>query len=145
MRIQAHLTCLLRNLYAGQEAIVRTGPGTMDWFQIGKVKGVSDSLQLHSPWNSPGRNTGVGSLSLLQGVFPNQGSNPGLPHCRRTLYQLSHKESPRKLEWIAYPFYRGSSQQRNQPESPALQADSLLTTMLLLLSHFSRVRLCATP
>ena len=44
-----------------------------------------------SPWNSPGQNTGVGSLSLLQGIFPTQGSNPGLPHCRRTLYQLSHQ------------------------------------------------------
>ena len=46
------------------------------------------------PWNSPGQNTGVGSLSLLQGIFPTQGSNPGLPRCRRILYQLSHKGSP---------------------------------------------------
>ena len=45
---------------------------------------------LYSPWNSPGQNTGVGSLSLLQGIFPTQGSNSGLPHCRRTLYQLRH-------------------------------------------------------
>ena len=55
---------------------------------------MSDSLppyRLYSPWNSPGQNTGVGSLSLLQGIFPTQGSNPGLPHCRRILYQLSHK------------------------------------------------------
>ena len=44
---------------------------------------------LYSPWNSPGQNTGVGSCSLLQGIFPTQGSNPGLPHCRRILYQLS--------------------------------------------------------
>ena len=44
-----------------------------------------------SPWNSPGQNTGVGSLSLLQGIFPTQGSNPGLPHCRQILYQLNHK------------------------------------------------------
>ena len=44
-------------------------------------------------WNSPGQNTGVGSLSLLQEIFPNQGSNPGLPHCRQMLYQLSHKWS----------------------------------------------------
>ena len=43
------------------------------------------------PWNSPGPNTGVGSLSLLQGIFPTQGSNPGLPHCRQIRYQLSHK------------------------------------------------------
>ena len=55
---------------------------------------VSDSLLphgLYSPWNSPGQNTGVGSLSLLQGIFPTQGSNLGLPHCRRILYQLSHQ------------------------------------------------------
>ena len=58
---------------------------------------VSYSLQphgLHSPWNSPGQNPGVGSLSLLQGIFPTQGSNPGLPHCRQILYQLSHQGSP---------------------------------------------------
>ena len=57
---------------------------------------VSDSLRphgLYSPWNSPGHNTGVGSLSLLQGIFPTQGWNPGLLHCRRILYQLSHKGS----------------------------------------------------
>ena len=56
---------------------------------------LSNSLRSHgqySPWNSPGQNTGVGSLSLLQGIFPTQGSNPGLPHCRQVLYQLSHKE-----------------------------------------------------
>ena len=55
---------------------------------------MSDSLQLHglySPWNSPGKNTGVDSLSLLQGIFPTQGSNPGLPHCRQILYQPQRK------------------------------------------------------
>ena len=55
--------------------------------------------RLYSLWNSPGQNTGVGSLSLLQGIFLTQGSNPGLLHCRRILYQLSHKGSPRILEW----------------------------------------------
>ena len=78
---------------------------------------VSDSLWhhgLYSPWNSPGQNTGEGSLSLLQGTFPTQGSNPGLPHCRQILYQLSHKGSPRILEWVVYPFSSGSSQSRNQ-------------------------------
>ena len=48
---------------------------------------------LYSPWNSPGQNIGVDSLSLLQGIFPTQGSNPGLPHCRQILHQLSHKGS----------------------------------------------------
>ena len=49
---------------------------------------------IYSPWNSPGQNTGVGSRSLLQGIFPTQGSNPGFPHCRQILYQLSHQGSP---------------------------------------------------
>ena len=78
---------------------------------------VSDSLQphgLYSPWNSPGQNTGVGSLSLLQGIFLTQGSNPGLPHGRQILYQLSHKGSPRILEWVACPFFSGSSRPRNR-------------------------------
>ena len=68
---------------------------------------------LCSPWNSLGQNTGVSSLSLLQGIFPNQGLIPGLPHCR-TLYQLSLKGSPRILEWAAYSFSSRSSQPRNQ-------------------------------
>ena len=58
---------------------------------------LSDSLQphgLYSPWNSPGQTTGVGSLSLLHGIFPTQELNPGLPCCRRILYQLSHEGSP---------------------------------------------------
>ena len=46
----------------------------------------------YSPWNSPGQNTGVGSLSLLQGIFQTQGLSPCLPNCRRIGYQLSHKE-----------------------------------------------------
>ena len=61
--------------------------------------GVSDSLWLHglySLWNSPVQNTGVGSHSLLQGIFPTQGSNPVLPHCRHILYQQSHQGSPRR-------------------------------------------------
>ena len=51
-------------------------------------------------------------LSLLQGIFPKQGLNPGLPHCRRILYQLSHKGSPGILEWVAYSFASRSSQTR---------------------------------
>ena len=56
----------------------------------------------------------MGSCSLLQRIFPTQGLNPGLPHCRQILYQLSHKGSPRLVEWVAYPFSRGSSWLRNQ-------------------------------
>ena len=75
------------------------------------------------------QNTGVSSLSLLQGIFPTQGSNSGLLHCRLILYQPSHKESPRILEWVAYSFSRGSSRPRVELGSPALQADSLPTEL----------------
>ena len=59
------------------------------------------SLQLHGlqpnrllcPWNSPGKNTGTGCLSLLQRIFPTQGSNPGLPHYRQIFYHLSYREA----------------------------------------------------
>ena len=109
---------------------------------------VSDSLWFHglqSLWNSPIQNTEVGSLSLLQGIFPTQGWNPGFPHCRRILYQLSHKGSKVKvaqscltlcnpmdcslpgssiheilqariLEWVAIPFSGRSSQPTNQTQ-----------------------------
>ena len=49
-------------------------------------------------------------LSLLQSIFPIQQLNPDLPQCRWILYQLTHKGSPRILEWVAYPFSRGSFQ-----------------------------------
>ena len=69
---------------------------------------------LYSPWKSPGQNTGVGSFALLQVIFPTQGSNPGPPHCRWILHQLSHKGSPRILEWVACSFSSGSSPPRNR-------------------------------
>ena len=65
---------------------------------------MSDSLQPH------GLHIGVVSLSLLQGIFPTQGSNPGLPHCRQIVYKLSHKGSPRILKWVIYPFCSRSFQ-----------------------------------
>ena len=93
---------------------------------------VTDSLWphgLYSPWTSPGQNNGVGSHSLLHRVFPTQGSNPGLLHCRRILYQLSHKGSPRILKWVAYPFSRGSAWPGIEPGCPELQEDSLSTEL----------------
>ena len=57
---------------------------------------MSDSLLphgLYNPWTSPGQKTGVSSHCLLQGIFPTQGSNPGLPHCGQILYHLSHQAS----------------------------------------------------
>ena len=73
---------------------------------------MSNSLQphgLYNPWNSPGHNTGVGSLSLLQVIFPTKGSNSGLPHCGQILYPLSQKWSPRILEWVASRFFTNSA------------------------------------
>ena len=86
---------------------------------------MSDSLRYHGLWptrllsahaDSPGKNTGVDCHALLQGIFPSQGSNPGLLHCRQFLYCLSHQGSPRILEWVAYPFSRRSSQPRDQTQ-----------------------------
>ena len=76
---------------------------------------VSDSLQLHRlqsiELSRP--EYWMGSLSLLQGIFPTQGSYSGLSHYRQILCQLSHKGSPRILEWVAHPFSSGSSWPRN--------------------------------
>ena len=95
---------------------LRAGIGTLEASASEICSVISDSLQphgLYSPWNSPSQNTGVGSLFLLQGIFPTQGSNPGLPHCRRILYQLNHQGGPRILEWVAYSFSSRSAQPRN--------------------------------
>ena len=92
---------------------------------------VSGSLPphgLYNPWNSPGYNTRIGSHSLLQGIFPTQALNPGLPQCRRILNQLSHQGSSRvcstgvdsrSLLWGNLP------NPGIEPRSPALQVDSL--------------------
>ena len=89
---------------------------------------VSDSLQSHGwqparllcPWDSPGKNTGVGCHALIQGIFPAQGSNSGLPRCRQI-----HQGSQRILEYVAYPFFRGLPIPGIKPGSPALQSDCL--------------------
>ena len=108
--------------------------------------------------DSPGKNTGVGNHALLQGLFPIQGLNPGLPHCRRLLYHLTHQGSPRILEWVACPSSRGSSWPRNQTRvscitgrfftnwamrealarTPSLKPHTL-TTIQLLTSLFSLI------
>ena len=66
--------------------------------------------------DSPGKNTGVGCHALLQGIFLTQVSNPDLPHYKQILYHLSHQGRPRILEWIAFPFPRGSSHPRDQTQ-----------------------------
>ena len=76
-------------------------------------------LQVNSLLSEPPgkpKNTGVGSLSLLQQIFPTQKLNCSLLHCRRIPYHLNHQGSPRILEWVAYPFSRGifPTQESNQ-------------------------------
>ena len=118
MGILDHLTCLLKNLYAGQEATeldmeqwtgsklgkeydkaIYCHPACCIYMQSESesCSVMSNSLQphgLHRSWNSPGQNTGVGSLSFLQWIFPTQGLNPGLLHYRQILYQLSYQGIP---------------------------------------------------
>ena len=87
---------------------------TVKWSESHSV--LSDSLQphgLYTLWNSPSQNTGVGTCSFLQVIFPTQGLNPGLPCCRGILYQLSHQGSSIILEWAAYPFSSRSFWPRN--------------------------------
>ena len=88
---QAHLYTVALNIKVKSESVGRSV--------------LFDSMQPHElqparllcPWNSPGKSTGVGSHSLLQGIFPIQGSNPGLLHCRQILYHLNHQGSPKSL------------------------------------------------
>ena len=99
---------------------------------------VSSSLRPHginSPWNPPGQNAGVSNRSLLQGIFPTVGSNPGLLPCRQILYQLSHQGSPRILEWAAYPFCRGSAWPRNWPGVSCI-AGGFFTSWATRKAHF---------
>src|SRR5574341_877595 len=77
-------------------------------FSLSVVSNSLRSHELYSPWNSPGQNTGVGSLSLLQGIFQTQGMNSGLPQHGQILYQLSHKGSPPRsksllISWLQLP------------------------------------------
>ena len=100
---------------------------------------VSDSLRphrLHGPCNSPRQNTGVGSPSPLQGILPNQGPNPGLLHCRQILYQLSHKGSPKTLEWVACPFSSRSSWPSNRIRVSRI-AGGFLTNRAIKEANFS--------
>ena len=86
---------------------------TVNWLWKCKVKVAQSCPTLCDPVDY----TVYGILranTLLQGIFPTQGSNPGLPRCRWILYQLSHKGSLRILEWVAYPFSSRSSWPKNQ-------------------------------
>ena len=93
---------------------------------------VSNSLRphgLYSPWNSPGQNTGVGSLSILQGIFPTQGSNPSLPIAGRFFTSWATRET--QQYWSGYPIPSPVDLLNLgiKPGSPALQVDSLPTEL----------------
>ena len=92
---------------AAQSCPILCNPNPMDCSPLGSPQGSS----VHG--DSPGKNTEVGCHALLQGIFPTQGLNPGLLDCREILYCLSHQGNPRILEWVTYPFSRGSSRPRN--------------------------------
>ena len=110
---------------------------------------MSDSLgprlyptRLLCPWNSPGKNTGVGSHSLLQRIFPTQGLNPVLPHCRQTLH-LSHQGSPSNL--IDHPVFLfakpdHSGQTPSATQLPSLHLQGVTAGFSASLSTFSRAR-----
>ena len=94
--------------------------------------------------DSPGKNTGVGYHALLQRIFPTQGSNPGLPHCRWILYQLSYKGNPRILEWVAYPLSSGSSQPRNGTRVSCI-AGGFFTNWAIREAHKYKVTIFWSP
>ena len=99
---------------------------------------------LYSPWNSPGQNTGVGSLSLLWGIFPNQGSNPGLPHCGQILYQLSHIKKygslPCIVQYVPEPILHPTLCTSHSPTlilSPQPLGNTSLLSVSVLLLYYS--------
>ena len=103
--------------------------GKWKWKSLSPVWLFAIPWTLFSPWNSPGQNTGVGSLSLLQGMFPTQGLHPDVPPGRRILYQLSHQGSPGILQGLAYPFSSGASQPRNWTRVSCIEVASLPTEL----------------
>ena len=90
---------------------------------------------LYSPWNSPVKVVEWVAFPFSRGIFPTQGSNPGLPHTRWILYQLSHQRSPRILEQVSYPFSRESSWPRGQTRVSCI-AGTFFPEYLLLAKHW---------
>ena len=94
------------------------------------------ACQLFCPWDFPGKNTGVGSHSLLQGIFLTQGSNLGLLHCRQILYHLSHQGSPKHS--YAIP-------QKNVPAADRLQINFFFLIRRIFGSTYSCLSSCLGP
>ena len=102
-----------------------------------------DPSRLLCPWNSPGQNIRVGSCSLLQGTFPTQGSNPGLPHCRRILYHLSHQGSPsfsQILSKTLMTFIHIARPYRLAPLEEVGHSSSIIRCELHVVMSFQRVK-----
>ena len=100
---QTQISCLLCFLHWQVGSLPIAPPGKPKiWGESESFSVLSDSLRSHglySPWNSPGQNTGVDNLSLLQRIFPTQGLNPGLRHCRWILYQLTTQSQKQWYSW----------------------------------------------
>ena len=85
-----------------------------------------EPARLLSPWDSPGKNTGVGCHALLQRIFLTQGSNPGILHCRQILYRLSHQGSPLSFHSRPVPsflhseFWLGNHSSSSSPKTPLI-------------------------
>ena len=95
--------------------------------------------------DSPGRNTRVSYHAFLQGIFPTQGLNPGFPHCRRILYHLSHQGNLWLLEWVAYPFSRGSSCPRNWTGVSCIELSGEPRAIILTVNYRERDALSQNP
>ena len=97
--------------------------------------------RLLCPWNSPVRNFGVGCHSRLQGIFPTQGLNLGIQHCRQILYQLSHQESMRRFSiFTISPFHLTCCRMKiwsfNHSQKAKRNLEKLTQYSLILLSRW---------
>ena len=111
--LSSHLETFLANILCHCPCLFLLGSNYTVCVCMGVTLVMANSLQPHGleparplcPWDFPSENTGVGCHSLLQGIFPTQGLNPGFPHCRQTPYHLSHQGSPLIMltEYISVP------------------------------------------
>ena len=104
------------HIYISEVKVAQLRPTLCDPMDCSLPGSSVHGILQESQWriNLNGKNTGVGSCLLLQGLFPTQGLNPGLPHCRQILYHLRHQGNPKILEWVAYPSSSRFSPPRSQ-------------------------------
>ena len=113
--IQIWISCCHLSLLPHSDGFLMWGIlcKTLNESEIRCVVRLFSTQGLYSPWNSPGQNTGVGSLSLLQQIFLTQELNRSLLHCRRILHQLSYEGSPMKHGFKSRSFWSNTSSQAN--------------------------------